>query len=419
MASAQLEANKLESNLRVTNGAADSARAEPEAPKPKGKRPLVIVGALVALLGGGFGVHALLAQGKESTDDAQIEADVVAVAPQVGGRVARVLVKDNQLVKQGDVVLEIDDQELRAKLDQAKAELATANAELRSARAQEQIVSASASGNLSTAKAAVSGSALGVSSADSQVDAAKATVARAEAESKRAALELRRSEELFSHDAIPREQLDNAKLSADAAEAALTQAKAGLSAAVDMKRVAQSRVAEAQGRLAQSSPVDAQLEVAHAATELAGAHVKAAESRVALAEIDVQKTRVTAAADGLVSRLTARPGQLLAPNQPIAELVPNRAYVVANFKETQLAGIAPGKPAEVSVDAYPGRSLHGVVESLSGGTGARFSLLPPDNASGNFVKVVQRVPVRIVLTEAPRDLPLRAGLSAEATVITR
>jgi membrane fusion protein (multidrug efflux system) len=166
--------------------------------------------------------------------------------------------------------------------------------------------------------------------------------------------------------------------------------------------------------------VDAQIEVAHAATELAGALVKAAESRVALAEIDVQKTRVTAAADGLVSRLNGRQGQLLSPHQPVAELVPNHAYVVvANFKETQLAGIAPGKPAEVSVDAYPGRSLHGVVESLSGGTGARFSLLPPDNASGNFVKVVQRVPVRITLTDAPRDLPLRAGLSAEATVITR
>jgi membrane fusion protein (multidrug efflux system) len=418
VASAPLKAKESEPNLHVAEGAHPPASTQ-EPAKPRRKRPLAIVAALALLAAGGFGAHALFTQGKESTDDAQIEADVIAVAPEVGGRVARVLVKDNQRVKQGDVLLELDDQELRAKLDQAKAELATANAELRSARAQELIVSASASGSLRTAKAAVSGSALSVASADSQVEAAKATVARAEADAKRAALELRRTEELFSHGAIPQEQFDNAKLASDAAEAALTQARAGLSAAEDMKRVAQSHVAEAQGRLVQSTPVDAQIEVAHAATELASAHVKAAESRVALAEIELGKARVTAAADGVVSRLTAREGQLLSPRQPVAELVPNQAYVVANFKETQLAGIAPGKPAEVSVDAYPGRSLHGVVESLSGGTGARFSLLPPDNASGNFVKVVQRVPVRIALTDAPRDLPLRAGLSAEATVITR
>jgi membrane fusion protein (multidrug efflux system) len=395
--------------------------APPSAPAARsgGKRKLLIVLGLVALGVGVFGTRAVIAQGKESTDDAQIDADIVAVAPEVGGRVARVLVHDNQVVKRGDVLLEIEVQEYAAMQESARAAVATAAAEVRSAQAHELIVAASAHGSLNSAKAALSGSAVNVSSVDSQIAAAEASVARAKADAEKASLELSRSQSLFDQQSIAKEALDNSRLAADSAQASLNRANAELRSAQDAKRFAQSQVAEARGRLAQSTPVEAQIAAAAADSELAAAHLQAAQAKLALADLDVNRTQVKAATDGFVSRLTARPGQLLAPNQPVAELVPIETYVIANFKETQLPGITPGKAAEIDVDAYPGHPLHGVVESLSGGTGARFSLLPPDNASGNFVKVVQRVPVRIAIKDAPADLPLRAGLSAEVTVLTQ
>jgi membrane fusion protein (multidrug efflux system) len=148
--------------------------------------------------------------------------------------------------------------------------------------------------------------------------------------------------------------------------------------------------------------------------------VQAAEAALDLARLQQGWTRVVAPADGVVSALTARPGQLVAAGQPLAQLVPTTFHVVANFKETQLEGMVAGRPAEIEIDAYPGHPLRGEVESLSGGTGARFALIPPDNASGNFVKVVERVPVRVVLTgPVPDGVALRAGLSAVVTVRTR
>jgi membrane fusion protein (multidrug efflux system) len=168
--------------------------------------------------------------------------------------------------------------------------------------------------------------------------------------------------------------------------------------------------------LDQSSPIDAQIAAAHANADLAHARVQAAEAALELAKNQLAYTRVLAPADGMISKLSVHEGQLLQPGQSIAELVPSGTYVVANFKETQVGRIHEGQSVEVKIDAFSGKALHGKVESLSGGTGARFSLLPPDNASGNYVKVVQRVPVRIAWDPAPADLPLRAGLSAEVTV---
>jgi membrane fusion protein (multidrug efflux system) len=418
VANVQLKDREAETIPRIAERVPEAPVSAP-VPKPSRKRRLVIVGALVALGLGVFGTRFVLAQGKETTDDAQIDADVVTVAPEVGGRVAKVLVHDNQAVKRGDVLLEIDSAEYVAHQESARAEVATATAELRAAAAKEAIAAASAHGGLNSARAALSGSTVNLSSVDAQIAAAEASVARAKADNEKAALELSRSQRLFEQQSIAKEALDNSRLAADAAAAVLNHANAELRAARDQKRFAQSQVAEARGRLAQSTPVEAQIAAAEAESELAAAHLKAAQAKLALAELDVNRARVVAPADGFVSRLTAREGQLLAPSQPIAELVPAESYVVANFKETQLPGIIPGKPAEIEIDAYPDHPLHGVVESLSGGTGARFSLLPPDNASGNFVKVVQRVPVRIAIKDAPADLPLRAGLSAEVTVSTR
>jgi membrane fusion protein (multidrug efflux system) len=182
---------------------------------------------------------------------------------------------------------------------------------------------------------------------------------------------------------------------------------------------ARAQVTQAQGRLLQTRPVAAQIAAAQAAAEQAHARVQAAEAALDFAKLQRSYTRIFAPAPGLISRLAAHPGQLVQPGQTLVEFVPYATFVTANFKETQITHMHSGPPASISIDAYPGVTLHGRVESFSPATGARFALLPPENATGNFVKVVQRVPVRIEILNPPPNLPLRAGLSAEVTVDTR
>jgi membrane fusion protein (multidrug efflux system) len=374
-----------------------------------------VLGALVAAAALGFGGYVLATRGEETTDDAQVEADVVAVAPRVGGMVAEVLVRDNQPVKRGALVFRIDEADYAARLAQAQAELAIAKAQQQTAEAQEQVIGATATGGLKSAKAMVSGSSVAVATAQAQIGAAAAALERAKADAHKADLDLERAKQLLAVHAIPQERLDNAQIARDSAQATLAQAQAALAAAESTRNGAESRVTEAEGRLAQSTPIDAQIAAARAQTELARARVQAATASVTLAQNQLAYTKVTAPADGVISKLTVREGQLVQPSQPAAELVPSRSYVVGNFKETQVGRMRAGDRATIRIDAFPGRKLEGKVESLSGGTGSRFSMMPPDNASGNFVKVVQRIPVRIEWVQAA-DLPLRAGMSAEVTV---
>jgi membrane fusion protein (multidrug efflux system) len=331
------------------------AATPPAAPARRRRTLLVAAGAAAVVLLGLFGGWEYLHRGDETTDDAQVEADVVAVAPRVGGSVAEVLVPEDAPVKAGQPILRIDPTDYALRVGQAEADLATA-------RAQAQ-------------------------AADAQVGAARATVTRGEAEAEKALADLRRADALKAGDAIAESQYDATRVSSETARAGAGANRAQYAAAL-------------------------------ASAELAHARVKSAEAALALAELQLRYTEVRAPADGVVSRLGARVGQILAPGQVVGQLVPSRTYVVANFKETQTGGIRPGQRVDVEIDAYSGRKLEGRVESVSGGTGARFALLPPDNASGNFVKVVERVPVRIAWV-APPDVALRAGLSAFVTVHTR
>ena len=189
--------------------------------------------------------------------------------------------------------------------------------------------------------------------------------------------------------------------------------------AEDARRGAQSRVFEARGRLNQSTPVAPQIEAARAGAALAAARVRSAEAALTLARLQLDYTRSVAPADGFASKLAVHEGQLVAAGQPLVEVVPAQSYIVANFKETQIGRMRIGQAAKIDVDAFPGRELVGRVDSLAAGTGASFSLLPPDNSTGNFVKVVQRVPVRITLVNPPAELALRTGLSANVTVDVR
>jgi len=326
------------------------------APPPRRRRALLVGGAVVAALAAALAVHALLTRGDQTTDDAQVEADVVAVAPRVGGTVAELFVGDNAAVKAGQPILRLDDADYRVRVRQAEAEVETARSQ--------------------------------AAAADAQIAAARANVTRAEAEAERAALDLRRAEDLKAGDAIAADRYDASRTLDQSARAGAGVNRAQYAAAL-----------------------------ANAA--LAHARVKSAEAARDLARLQRSWTTVSAPADGVLSRLAGRRGQIVQPGQPLGQLVPRETYLVANFKETQVGAIRPGQRVDVEIDSYPGRRLPARVESVSAGTGARFSLLPPDNASGNFVKVVERVPVRIVWVDPPADIALRAGLSALVTVHTR
>jgi membrane fusion protein (multidrug efflux system) len=347
-----------ESPLHAVEPAEKTPPAVPLAVQaPPGKRrALLVAAAVAAVVLGAVGLRAVASRGDETTDDAQVEADVVAVAPRVGGTIAEVLVDDNAEVKAGRPILRLDPADFDVRLRQAEAEVETARSQ--------------------------------AAAADAQVAGARASVTRAEAEAERAALDLRRAEDLKAGDAIAADRYDATRTQDESARAGAGVNRAQYAAA-----------------LANSS--------------LAHARVKSALAALDLAKLQRSWTEVRAPADGVVSRLGAHPGQIVQPGQPLGQLVPSRTYVVANFKETQVGGIRPGQLVEIRVDSYSGLRLPGRVESISGGTGARFSLLPPDNASGNFVKVVERVPVRIAWVQPPADVRLRAGLSALVTVHTR
>jgi membrane fusion protein (multidrug efflux system) len=354
----------------------------------------------------------------ESTDDAQVEADVAPLAARTGGLVLKVMVQENSVVKAGDVIMQLDELDRAAMVKQAEAELATARAQAATAEAQAHIVEANAKGGFQSARASYTGSSVQVNSAAAQITVARAALDHAKTQLHQADLDLARAKTLREANAVPQERLDNMQTAFDEARSGLAQAEAQLAAADEAKKAAESHVMEARGRLDQSTPVEAQIASAVAAVDLAHAGVQSAEARLELQRLQFSYLKVKAPMDGVVSRLTAHEGQLLQTGQPIAEVVPLGTYVLANFKETQMAKVRPGQPVKVTVDAYGSRTFEAVVESLSGGTGSRFALLPPDNASGNFVKVVQRIPVRIAWKNLPSDVQMRAGMSVDVTVDT-
>lgn len=390
-------------------------------PRPAGagggdsRKAFLVLGGLTLIVGASLGGYAWLHAGQEATDNAQIEADVVAVTSRIPGVIATVAVHDNQVVTKGTVLLTLDDADISARLAQVRAELETARAHAAGARAQAAVVEATARGGLQGAEAQVAAARAAVQSAEAQIAAAQAGVSRADAELAKATRDLARARELVAVDAIATQQLDAAQLARDAADAQVRAARANLTAATEARQTAQSRVGEARARVAQTRPVPQQIAAAQSATALADARIAAAEAAVRLAELQLSYTKVVAPADGVVTQIGARPGGMIQMGQPLAQVVPTATYLVANFKETQIDRIRTGDRAEVRIDAYPGRRFEARVESLAGGTGARFSMIPPDNATGNFVKVVQRVPVRLAWS-APPDVELRAGLSASVTV---
>ena len=393
------------------------------APATSSKRRVIMLSLLAAFILSGAGWW-LLHRGLESTDDAQLDADVVAVPSRAGGTVTAVHFIDNQRVEAGALLVELDDAQAKAKLAQAEAEVLAAKAAADAADATTELTARNASAGQSIARASLTGAAVAVTATSDQIAEASANLASATAQRDKAKLDLDRTKQLFKSGAIANAQLEAAQASFDSAQALRDSAEARIITLKSSTTQARARVSEASARLGQASDtLPSQVAEAKARAASARARVATAEATRDLAQLDLSYTKIFAPHAGIVSKRSVAEGQLVSAGQAVVMLVPDASkggvvWVTGNFKETQLAKMRIGQPATLTIDAY-GRELHGKVESFSGATGARFALLPPDNATGNFTKVVQRVPVRVKIENVPADLLLLPGLSVELTVNTR
>jgi len=371
---------------------------------------------------------------RESTDDAQVDAGVTPIAARVGGTVVAVPIVDNQQVHEGMVLVQIDKRDYEIALDRARAELADAEASAAAARAGVPITSTTAASNVTTARGSVDQAASEVSATEQAIEAAKARLATAQARHREAiakaaksAKDVERFKPLLAKDEIPQQQFDGAVSAANADAAATESAAAQVVEAELEVRVAQSRFAQAQAKghqasaeLSEAQTGPEQVKVTQARAAAADAKVMQARAVVRQAEMNLEYTTVKAPVKGTVSKKSVEVGQLIQPGQALMAVIPlDRVWITANFKETQVEHIRPGQRVTIRADAYGGRTFAGKVESLAAATGARFSLLPPDNSTGNYVKVVQRIPIRISLDAGQDpDHLLRPGMSVVPTVHT-
>jgi membrane fusion protein (multidrug efflux system) len=387
-------------------------------PAPRRKRTPRLLAALVAAALVTSGAWYLATAGRESTDDAQVEGRVMNVAARVPGQVLRVHVRDNQEVNAGELLVELDPADYAARTDAARADLAAARAAADAARSTLALTSKTAPATLVQAQGGLTAASSSLVAAQASIEQARADVAAAQARHALAKLELDRAEALVAAQAAPQAQLDARRTELEASAAALSEARARFAAAEATHHSLGGGVVLARGRLDAAATAGEQLAAARAALALAEARARQAEAAMKIAELNLSYTTVRAPRRGIVSRRTVEEGQQVSPDRPLLALVPlDDVWIVANFKEDQLAEMHGGQPATVRFDTYGRRKFRGRVESLAGGTGARFALLPPDNASGNFVKVVQRVPVLVRLEGEP-GVALRPGMSADVTVRT-
>lgn len=385
---------------------------------PVRRRTPRLVLALVSIAAAGWGGWWWLHRGTESTDDAFVEGRVVTIAARVSGQVKRVAVADNQLVAGNDVLVELDREPFESKLAVARADAAAARANAENARAALALVERTAPAALVQAQGTLTAAQSTERSAQAAVEQARADIAAAEARRQLADIELARTRTLVASAAVPKAELDERQSAFDAAAANVAEARARLAVAESAVPTSRGGIEVAQGRVEGARTTEEQLASARAALALAEARVQQADAAQRLAELDLTYTQVRAPHAGVVSRRIVEVGQMTSPDRPLLALVePDDLWIVANFKEDQLADIRTGQRVDIRFDTFGRRDFTGRVASIAGATGARFALIPPDNATGNFVKVTQRVPVLIRL-DATGDATLRPGMSADVTVHT-
>jgi membrane fusion protein (multidrug efflux system) len=414
----------------------DAKRARKPAGARKPARRLkvfLISGGVLAIAAATTGAY-LHFQGRVSTDDAQVDTHNAPIAPKISGNIVEILVDDNQLVKAGQALVRIDPRDYQAKVDQARAALAVATSQAVGAHASVPLADGS--------------TASGVAAAESQLAAALADFARAKAdyersstselayaeadvETKRATkdralADLARMAPLVAKDEISRLQYDSYLAAARVAEGDLkasqenlvnTQKKAESSQASMLTVEARANAARADVEQARVNRRQVQISSAQAGS--ASAAIRQARANLEAAELQLSYSTIVAPIDGLATKKTIQLGQIVQPGQTLLTIVPlKQVWVTANFKETQLAKVRPGQRAEVNVDMY-GRSFEGQVDSIAGASGAALSLLPPENATGNYVKVVQRIPVKILLKDSPAGFVFRPGMNVDTTIFTK
>jgi membrane fusion protein (multidrug efflux system) len=394
---------------------------------------IAIIAVVIVLLAAGAWVWATA--GQQSTDDAQVDAHVAPVAARVAGTVTQVLVIDNQPVDAGATLVVIDPRDYQVALDRAKAELATAEADAAAARAGVPITSTTATSNISTARGGVEQAQAGVEEAQRGIDAATARLATAQAHQReteanavKAGKDADRLKGLLAKDEVSQQQYDAAvaaaeasRATADSARSQVQESQTGIGVAQSQLTAARAGAAQASAQLASAQTAPQQVAAQQARAASADAKVLQQRAAVQQAELNLQYATVKAPMKGIVSKKGVEVGQVVQTGQPLMTIIPlEDVWVTANFKETQLKNMKAGQSAVISVDAYGGRDFKAHVESLAAATGSRFSLLPPENATGNFVKVVQRVPVRIAIDEKQdAQQLLRPGMSVTAKVYTQ
>jgi membrane fusion protein (multidrug efflux system) len=431
---------------------------------------LVVVVALVLIFGYRYWHYASI---HETTDDAFVDGDITQVSPLVSGQVVKLYVRDNQLVKAGDPIIDIDPRDYQERVAHQKALLLAAEDRVQSAQVQVRLTNVTSGANVQQAQGAQQAAASAVQQAQSnvsafrsQVDVARARLAQAEAavisserkyaqdramvpasqaEVARTTADVKRYEMLYARDEVSRQQLDNALAAereahaqlksaiskASASENAVNEARANVASAQAAVAQAEAQVAEAQshigqaqaqvttarGQMAAANAAPVQVEASRQQLITASADVRQARADLAQAELNLSYTHLRAPIAGRVTKRAVDVGNYVAPGQALMALVPVHVWITANYKETQLDRMRVGQPVDIRVDAFPGIQFKGKVDSFQAGTGARFSVMPPENASGNYVKVVQRVPVKIVFDEPDDKLQmLGPGMSCEPAV---
>ena len=386
---------------------------------PRKKRAPVVLASLLGLALVIGGTAWFVTRNQESTDDAQVEGHIMSVAARIPGQVERVLVVDNQLIEAGAVLVEIEKSELKARLEAATADSQSARASLQLAEAQLALTEKNTNANLRQARGGLSQAASGVVSSKAVMDQATADLTAADSRLKLAVVERDRVKDLFDRGSVSRAELDARQTAFEQAQAGSEQARARLESTKAGIEGGYAGIEQAAGRLAAAQTGPEQVDAAHASVELARARLGQAQAAQHLAELNLSYATVRAPARGVVSRRNVEVGNFVSPDRPLMAVVAlDDLWIVANFKEDQLRVMQPGMRAVITVDTFGHHKLGGHIESLAAGTGARFALLPPDNASGNFVKVVQRVPVLLRLDDRA-GLELRPGMSADVTVHLR
>ena len=393
------------------------------------------------IFGGGIVLIAAIAifywysSGRVNTDDAEVDGHLNPVSAKISGNVLEVLVNDNQQVKAGQVLVKIDPRDYQARVDQTRAALALAQAQANAANVTIPITREVTQGDNSNASAGLQGALADQASANqtyqmaltSDLAYASAQVAKQQATFDKAQADLARMKPLADKAEISRQEFDSYVAAAQVAQSELDSAKQKLAQAQQNVAVAKAKldsktadVAKARAGQVQANANLRQVNVQAANAAAANAAIKAAEANLAAAELQLSYATIVAPTDGVVTHKSVEVGQVLQPGQGLLILIPLQdIWVTADFKETQLAKVRPGQKVEIKVDMY-GQTFTGHVDSVAGATGSKLSLLPPENATGNFVKVVERIPVKIIVDPIPPDKAiLRPGMNVDVTIITR